>query len=159
MRNRMDGIAALVLLALCAIGAYSTSQLPHSREVVGTTSLPVLALVGLVVCALGIFFQSLRPRCKGNALPPWPIIIKVLLYFAFFCVYLWGMTAMGEVLAGLEDFPWQHGGGFAVSTVLFLLFSLWFLGRRNPWELLLIPFLSTACLIVAFGWIFQVMLP
>lgn len=159
MKNRMDGIAALILLALCAIGAYSTSRLPKSHDVVGTGSLPTLALVGLALCALGIFWQSLRRAPKDNALPPRAIIVKVVLFFIFFSIYLWGMTAIGDFFAGLEWLPWQHGGGFAVSTVLFLFLSLCFLGRRNPWELLLIPLLSTACLLVAFGWLFQIMLP
>lgn len=49
MKNPNDVISGLVLLALCAVGAYSVHTLPSPTppEVVGPAMVPTLALIAI----------------------------------------------------------------------------------------------------------------
>ena len=146
MKNLNDIFSGAVLLCLCAVGAYevSASIAPSDGEVVGADALPTLALGGMALCGVFLILHA---------------VIKSLLFFGFFVMYLSGMIWLGDRLVEQSWFPWPHNGGFTISTFLFLLFSLPLLGRRNPVEIMGVAALTTGALLYAFGYFFQIMLP
>lgn len=161
MKNSTDAVSGLVLLALCAVGACSVKSLPGPTppEVVGPALVPSLALIATAACGILLFVQAL---CRASSSPPWgdcKTICKVFGYFCLFAAYLASMVSIGEFLTAQQDFPWPHNSGFTVGTVLFLLISLWALGRRRPLELFAVAVLTTAALVFAFGTFFQILLP
>ena len=76
-----------------------------------------------------------------------------------FYLYLVTLTGLGELFLNMENPPFQANGAFSISTFLFLLIALPLLGRRKPIEILSVAVLTTAVLVFAFGWFFQVLLP
>jgi len=153
MKNLNDIFSGAVLLCLCAVGAYevSASIAPSDGEVVGADALPTLALGGMALCGVLLILQGLLRNRSA--------VIKTLLFFGFFVMYLSGMIWLGDRLVEQSWFPWPHNGGFTISTFLFLLFSLPLLGRRNPVEIIGVAALTTGALLYAFGYFFQIMLP
>ena len=59
----------------------------------------------------------------------------------------------------MENPIFLYGGGFGISTAVFLLIVLPFLGRRKPLEIIAVSLITTALLIVVFGMFFKVLLP
>ena len=84
---------------------------------------------------------------------------KSLLFFAFYIVYMIGMVSLGTWLSGLDGGLFAWGGGFVVSTILFLLISLPVLGRKRPLEILGVAVITTGVLAVSFGGFFKILLP
>ena len=161
MKNLNDIFSGAVLLCLCAVGAYevSASIAPSDGEVVGADALPTLALGGMALCGVFLILQGLLRSRPGRSWGNRSAVIKTLLFFGFFVMYLSGMIWLGDRLVEQSWFPWPHNGGFTISTFLFLLFSLPLLGRRNPVEIMGVAALTTGALLYAFGYFFQIMLP
>ncbi|WP_279041570.1 tripartite tricarboxylate transporter TctB family protein [Bilophila wadsworthia] len=161
MKNLNDIFSGAVLLCLCAVGAYevSASIAPSDGEVVGADALPTLALGGMALCGVLLILQGLLRNRPGRSWGNRSAVIKTLLFFGFFVMYLSGMIWLGDRLVEQSWFPWPHNGGFTISTFLFLLFSLPLLGRRNPVEIIGVAALTTGALLYAFGYFFQIMLP
>ena len=138
MKNLNDIFSGAVLLCLCAVGAYevSASIAPSDGEVVGADALPTLALGGMALCGVFLILQGLLRNRPGRSWGNRSAVIKTLLFFGFFVMYLSGMIWLGDRLVEQSWFPWPHNGGFTISTFLFLLFSLPLLGRRNPVEIM-----------------------
>ena len=92
----------------------------------------------------------------------WPeskVFKKILAFIGLFYLYLVTLTGLGELFLNMENPPFQANGAFSISTFLFLLIALPLLGRRKPIEILSVAVLTTAVLVFAFGWFFQVLLP
>ena len=155
MKNLNDIFSGAVLLCLCAVGAYEVSAIaPSDGEVVGADALPTLALGGMALCGVFLILQGLLRNRPGRSWGNRSAVIKTLLFFGFFVMYLSGMIWLGDRLVEQSWF-----GGFTISTFLFLLFSLPLLGRRNPVEIIGVAALTTGALLYAFGYFFQIMLP
>ena len=122
-------------------------------------ALPTLALGGMALCGVFLILQGLLRNRPGRSWGNRSAVIKTLLFFGFFVMYLSGMIWLGDRLVEQSWFPWPHNGGFTISTFLFLLFSLPLLGRRNPVEIIGVAALTTGALLYAFGYFFQIMLP
>ena len=150
MKNLNDIFSGAVLLCLCAVGAYevSASIAPSDGEV-----------VGMALCGVFLILQGLLRNRPGRSWGNRSAVIKTLLFFGFFVMYLSGMIWLSDRLVEQSWFPWPHNGGFTISTFLFLLFSLPLLGRRNPVEIMGVAALTTGALLYAFGYFFQIMLP
>lgn len=161
MKNPNDVISGLVLLALCAVGAYSVHTLPSPTppEVVGPAMVPTLALIAMAFCGLVLIIQGLVRGPQSSHRDNPGAVLKVLGYFGFFVLYLAGMVGLGELLADQSWFPWPHNGGFTIGTVLFLFISLRLLGRRSLPETGCVAVLTTAALLAAFGFFFHILLP
>lgn len=104
--------------------------------------------------------------CRGSAAPPLKstgpnprVFKKILAFIGLFYLYLVTLTGLGELFLNMENPPFQANGAFSISTFLFLLIALPLLGRRKPIEILSVAVLTTAVLVFAFGWFFQVLLP
>ena len=146
MKNLNDIFSGAVLLCLCAVGAYevSASIAPSDGEVVGADALPTLALGGMALCGVFLILQGLLRNRPGRSWGNRSAVIKTLLFFGFFVMYLSGMIWLGDRLVEQSWFP---------------LFSLPLLGRRNPVEIIGVAALTTGALLYAFGYFFQIMLP
>ena len=111
MKNLNDIFSGAVLLCLCAVGAYevSASIAPSDGEVVGADALPTLALGGMALCGVFLILQGLLRNRPGRSWGNRSAVIKTLLFFGFFVMYLSGMIWLGDrlverieaVLAGL----------------------------------------------------------
>ena len=117
----------------------------------------VLAILAVLSCVLLI--KGLRQKPLKRYWPEPHVLKKVLLFLGLFYLYLITLTGLGDLFAAMENPPFTSGGAFGISTFLFLLFALPLLGRRKPLEVALVAVLTTAALLTAFGWFFQVMLP
>ena len=122
MKNLNDIFSGAVLLCLCAVGAYevSASIAPSDGEVVGADALPTLALGGMALCGVFLILQGLLRSRPGRSWGNRSAVIKTLLFFGFFVMYLSGMIWLGDRLVEQSWFPWPHNGGFKISTFLFL---------------------------------------
>ena len=93
MKNLNDIFSGAVLLCLCAVGAYevSASIAPSDGEVVGADALPTLALGGMALCGIFLILQGLLRNRPGRSWGNRSAVIKTLLFFGFFVMYLSGM--------------------------------------------------------------------
>ncbi|RXE67755.1 tripartite tricarboxylate transporter TctB family protein, partial [Muribaculaceae bacterium Isolate-002 (NCI)] len=156
-----DVVSGLILLGLCAVGAYSVSLLPAagSTENVGPGGVPRAVLVILAVLSCILIVKGLRQMPDKRYWPEPRVFKKVLCFLGFIYLFLITLTGLGDLFAAMENPPFASGGAFCISTCLFLLIALPLLGRRKPVEVLLVAVLTTAVLLAAFGWFFQIMLP
>ena len=90
MKNLNDIFSGAVLLCLCAVGAYevSASIAPSDGEVVGADALPTLALGGMALCGVFLILQGLLRSRPGRSWGNRSAVIKTLLFFGFFVMYL-----------------------------------------------------------------------
>ena len=161
MKSPTDVVSGLILLGLCAVGAYSVSLLPAagSTENVGPGGVPRAVLVILAVLSCILIVKGLRQMPDKRYWPEPRVFKKVLCFLGLIYLYLISLTGLGDLFAAMENPPFASGGAFCISTCLFLLIALPLLGRRKPVEVLLVAVLTTAVLLAAFGWFFQIMLP
>ena len=161
MKSPTDVVSGLILLGLCAVGAYSVSLLPAagSTENVGPGGVPRAVLVILAVLSCILIVKGLRQMPHKRYWPEPRVFKKVLCFLGVIYLYLITLTGLGDLFAAMENPPFASGGAFCISTCLFLLIALPLLGRRKPVEVLLVAVLTTAVLLAAFGWFFQIMLP
>ena len=103
MKNLNDIFSGAVLLCLCAVGAYevSASIAPSDGEVVGADALPTLALGGMALCGVFLILQGLLRNRPGRSWGNRSAVIKTLLFFGFFVMYLSGMIWLGDRLVEL----------------------------------------------------------
>lgn len=161
MKSPTDVVSGLILLGLCAVGAYSVSLLPAagSTENVGPGGVPRAVLVILAVLSCILIVKGLRQMPDKRYWPEPRVFKKVLCFLGLIYLYLITLTGLGDLFAAMENPPFASGGAFCISTCLFLLIALPLLGRRKPVEVLLVAVLTTAVLLAAFSWFFQIMLP
>ena len=161
MKSPTDVVSGLILLGLCAVGAYSVSLLPAagSTENVGPGGVPRAVLVILAVLSCILIVKGLRQMPDKRYWPEPRVFKKVLCFLGLIYLYLITLTGLGDLFAAMENPPFASGGAFCISTCLFLLIALPLLGRRKPVEVLLVAVLTTAVLLAAFGWFFQIILP
>lgn len=160
MKSLTDIISGFVLLGLCAVGAWSVSTLPEpgALEHLGPSSFPKMILVLLALCSLILMAKGFR----GVSRTFWPnrrVGMKVALFLGLFYLYLIVLTTLGDFFANMEEPLFEANGAFCISTFLFLVTALPLLGRRNVKEVLIVALATTGCLVGAFGWFFQVILP
>ncbi|WP_288956854.1 tripartite tricarboxylate transporter TctB family protein [uncultured Desulfovibrio sp.] len=161
MKSPTDVVSGFILLGLCAVGAYSVSLLPAagSTENVGPGGVPRAVLVILAVLSCILIVKGLRQMPDKRYWPEPRVFKKVLCFLGLIYLYLITLTGLGDLFAAMENPPFASGGAFCISTCLFLLIALPLLGRRKPVEVLLVAVLTTAVLLAAFSWFFQIMLP
>ncbi|MBD5416191.1 MAG: tripartite tricarboxylate transporter TctB family protein [Desulfovibrio sp.] len=161
MKSPTDVVSGLLLLVFCAIGFSSVAELPAggTLENIGPAGVPKAVLILLSFLSAVLIVKGF---VRAPARPYWPdrrVLKKVGAFVGLFFLYLAGVIGLGDVFAHMESPPFAWGGAFGVSTFFFLCLALPLLGRRKPLEVFLVASLTTVCLLVAFGWFFQVMLP
>ncbi len=165
-KNTHDIPTALLLFIFCGMGLYGilTTPTPLENDLVGPMNLPWLAVTGCALCAIilflrGLFFahQNQEKELKKTILDV--SIIKTLCYYVFFVLYLLSMVYLGDYFLHTETSIVPFGGGFSIASSIFLLCSLYALGRKNIREIFCISFTAVAALVVIFGNLFHIMLP
>lgn len=161
MKSLTDVVSGFILLGLCGVGAYSVATLPDAggMEHVGPGAFPAGILALLSVLNLLLIVQGFRRAPIKNYWPESKVFKKILAFIGLFYLYLITLTELGDFFLNMENPPFQANGAFSISTVLFLLIALPLLGRRKPIEIAAVAVLTTAALVFAFGWFFQVLLP
>ena len=161
MKNPSDVISGLVLLGLCAIGAVSTAALPPpiQTEAVGPAYLPTATLLIVSLCAVLLIVFGMRNRPQKNLWGDRRAVGKALAFFVFYVVYLAALCHLGPLLYDIDDFPFRHSVGFAVTNTLFLYVACRCLGRTSKLELVLVPVITTVSLVLVFSVFFKVLLP
>lgn len=160
MKSVTDVASGVVLLGLCALGAYSVGMLPEEGlEQIGPGAFPRMILTCLAVLSCVLLVQGLLRAPVRRYWPDAKTFRKVLLFIGLFYLYLLTLTSLGDFFANMENPPFTANGGFSISTFLFLLIALPLLGRRSPVEILSVAALTTAILVFVFSWFFQVLLP
>ena len=114
MKNLNDIFSGAVLLCLCAVGAYevSASIAPSDGEVVGADALPTLALGGMALCGVFLILQGLLRSRPGRSWGNRSAVIRTLLFFGFFVMYLSGMIWLGDRLV---EQSWHSRGRTTAS--------------------------------------------
>ena len=161
MKSPTDVVSGFILLGLCGVGAYSVATLPDAggMEHVGPGAFPAGILVLLTALSLVLIVRGFRRSPVKVYWPESKVFKKILVFIGLFYLYLVTLTGLGELFLNMENPPFQANGAFSISTFLFLLIALPLLGRRKPIEILSVAVLTTAVLVFAFGWFFQVLLP
>ena len=161
MKTVADIFCGIFFLAICAVGMWSVSSLPEASGVdyVGPGALPTFAIIILACCSIYLIVKGFIVKAPKKYLPEKKIFIKVCCVLVIFYAYLASVTYLGDYFLSMEDPIFLYGGGFGISTALFLLIILPFLGRRKPLEIILVSLITTALLIVVFGMFFKVLLP
>ncbi|MDR1776430.1 MAG: tripartite tricarboxylate transporter TctB family protein [Desulfovibrio sp.] len=156
IKNKRDVVTSLLLVLFCAVGFYSTNSIPTIMGG-GPAVFPNFVLSALLVCAIILLVRGIRhsPVKMGSA----RVAPRVVAFFLLFIVYLGSIATMGDLFSFLTIPFIPYGGGFAVSTCLFLIFSLLLLGRRRPIEIALVSLLVTSFIIFVFSILFEVILP
>jgi hypothetical protein len=159
MKNPSDVASGIVILCLCAIGAISTIQLPKGIELFGPRALPLLSLT---IVAGGSAILVWRGLVNAKHKPVWgdlPALRKTGLYLLCFLIYLLALAKLGGILYYIDGFPFRHSFVFCITTMVFLAFSLKFLGRTSRLETALVSLISPAALFCIFTLFFKVYLP
>lgn len=159
MKSPTDVVSGFILLGLCGVGAYSVATLPEAWSMFGPGAFPAGILVLLTALSLVLIVQGFRRSPVKVYWPESKVFKKILAFIGLFYLYLVTLTGLGELFLNMENPPFQANGAFSISTFLFLLIALPLLGRRKPIEILSVAVLTTAVLVFAFGWFFQVLLP
>lgn len=161
MKSPTDVISGILLLAFCALGFSSVSKLPDGGvlESIGPAGVPRTVLILLAALSCILIVKGITRRPAKPYWPEWPVLGKVLAFILLFLCYLAGVIGLGNVFANMETPPFAWGGAFGISTFVFLCVALPLLGRRSVLEIFLVAAVTTAILLVAFGWFFQVLLP
>ena len=160
MKMHHDFYSGLVVLALCAIGVYGamSSDIPATNGPINPLSLSWVAIIGCSLCAVILLIQSLKKQAQNNLQSLLPVI-KTLLFFLFFVAYMAGMIFIGNKILESNDPFINLGGGFLISSPLFLALAFFILGRRNIFEILSIPAIVAGILLYIFGFYFNIILP
>lgn len=161
MSLHKDLLSGVVILILCCLCAMSVAQLPDPdvNEAVGPASLPKISLIALAICGI---IQVVRGLRKGGHAEDakYNFCGKSVLFYLFYIVYMIAMVMIGDLFIAMN---WvrviPYAGGFAISTVLFLVISFKVLGRKRLIEILSVSFITTAVLAVSFGGFFKIILP
>lgn len=161
MKNVADIFCGVFFLIICGIAAWSISALPPAEGIdyVGPAALPKFAVIVLTCCSIYLIIKGFIVKAPKKYLPEKKVFIKVCCVIAIFYAYLASVTYLGDFFLSMENPIFLYGGGFGVSTILFLLIILPFLGRKRPLEIILVSLITTALLIVVFGMFFKVLLP
>jgi len=161
MKNPLNVISGAVLLGLCAIGAMSTASLPPpiQTDAVGPAYLPTASLALVAFCSVLLIIFGLRNPPVKDLWGDRKASAKVLLFYVFYLFFLVSMCYLGRFVYSLENPPFSHSVGFAVSNIIFLYAACRYLGRTNKLELLLISVGSTALLVLGLSVFFKVFLP
>lgn len=159
MRSYTDISTGIILLVLCAVGAWSVNQLPDAEAGgVGPASFPRAIVIILAVLSLALTIKGFVSQGRHK----WPeknILKKTCLFLVLFIAYLGSIVWLGDFFAAMENAPFHSGMGFSISTFLFLIMALPLLNRRRPLEIFLVSTITTAILVVVFGSFFQIVLP
>lgn len=160
MSFHKDVISGCFILFLCCIGAYSVMQLPSTEtgQLVGPATLPKISLFALAICAIililrGLFKDKTQEEAKYN------FCIKSIGFYLFYLLYLIAMVKIGSYILSQNWIRIPFGGGFVISTLVFLLIALPVLGRKKPLEIISIAVITTTILLIAFGIFFKILLP
>lgn len=161
MKNVADIFCGVFFLIICGIGVWSVSSLPEASglDYVGPAALPKFAIAVLALCSIYLIIKGFIVKAPKKYLPEKKIFTKVCIVILIFYAYLASVTYLGDFFMTMENPIFLYGGGFGISTVLFLLIILPFLGRRKPLEIIAVSCITTALLIVIFGMFFKVLLP
>ncbi len=161
MKNVADVFCGIFLLIICGIGFWSLQTLPDASGIdyIGPAGLPKLSLIILILCSVILIVKGVIQNAPKKYLPEKKVFIKICLIFFIFYLYLALVTYLGDYFLSIENVIFEYGGGFCISTVLFLLTILPLLGRKNIIEILSVTIITTGLLFVIFGMFFNVLLP
>lgn len=161
MKNVADIFCGVFFLIICGIAMWSISTLPEASGIdyVGPGALPKFAVAVLALCSIYLIIKGFIVKAPKKYLPEKKIFVKVCIFILIFYAYLASVTYLGDFFLSMENPIFLYGGGFGISTAVFLLIVLPFLGRRKPLEIIAVSLITTALLIVVFGMFFKVLLP
>ena len=161
MKNTADIFCGVFFLLICAVAVWSVSSLPEASGVdyVGPGTLPKFAIAILALCSCYLILKGFMVKAPKKYLPEKKVFLKICMVLILFYLYLASVTYLGDYFLSMENPVFLYGGGFGISTALFLMIILPFLGRKNPVEVIAVSLVTTALLIVVFGMFFKVLLP
>jgi hypothetical protein len=135
------GVGAAGLLATVRWNVDTSGPDPFYK---GPLIFPLLVLSMMVLASLPSIWRLVKPgpdqswRLDGEGVPQKTLVILGLLVANLF----------GLKIIGLE-----------ASTLLFLVIGLWYLGRRRPAELIVLPLVVTGLLVLVFKHFLDVWFP
>lgn len=162
MKNRSDVFSGLLLLCLCALGAYSVSQIPAQDaavEQIGSGSFPTIILTILTVFSGILTLQGFLKNPPKSYWPETAVLKKVFTFAGLLYLYMYSFVVFGNYMKYVQNPILTSGVSFIVTTFTFLLIALPLLGRTRPLEIFLVALITTAVLYGTFGWFFNVILP
>lgn len=100
MRLKRDQItgAVLVLLGIVVAVMVSGFRVPFSASYPGPKALPMIAVVGFIVCGAGIFVESTRSQKEEPVFLVKEGWIRVLVSIGLLALYILGMKYVGYLI-------------------------------------------------------------
>ena len=100
MKLKRDQITGIVLILLGVVVAVLVSQfkVPLSVSYPGPKALPMISVVGFVVCGAGIFWESTKSKKEEPVFLVKEGWIRILVSLALLAVYILGMKYLGFLI-------------------------------------------------------------
>lgn len=101
MKLKRDQITGAVLVLLGIIVAFMTSSfsVPFSMSYPGPKALPMIAVIGFIVCGAGIFVESTKRNKEEKVFLVKEGWIRVIISLALLAVYILAMKYVGYLIA------------------------------------------------------------
>lgn len=101
MKLKRDQITGAVLVLLGIIVAFMTSSfsVPFSMSYPGPKALPMIAVIGFIVCGAGIFVESTKGNKEEKVFLVKEGWIRVIISLALLAVYILAMKYVGYLIA------------------------------------------------------------
>ena len=101
MKLKRDQITGAVLVLLGIIVAFMTSSfsVPFSMSYPGPKALPMIAVIGFIVCVAGIFVESTKSNKEEKVFLVKEGWIRVIISLALLAVYILAMKYVGYLIA------------------------------------------------------------
>lgn len=135
------GVLALVLLISIPWNIDTSGPDPFYK---GPSIFPILVLAMMILACLPAAWRLIKPSPGADWRlddAGWPL--KTVVVLVLLIGHLFGLIAVGIEL----------------STLAFLVISMYYLGHRTPWKLIPIPLVMTGLVVITFKYLLAVWFP
>ena len=149
--KELDIFVSFIVLTFCAAVYYLTLGFPMTRSMassdpIGAKGFPQLLTGVLAVLAVTVIIQAVLNKTKDGDKPAkinGKDFLALLKFIVALVVYVYAIRYLG----------------YCVSTLLFMMFGMWWMGQRKPVTIVMTGVVITVLIYLCFGWIFKVDLP
>lgn len=101
MKIKRDQITGIALVVLGVFFGFLTSQFkkPFTPEYPGPKLMPMIAVVGLIICGIGVFINGCRQQSEDKTFLSKQGYIRLLVSFAILVVYIIGLQFIGFLIS------------------------------------------------------------
>ena len=139
MKNE-DVLLGIIVLVFSLFGIFGSLELISGQSRVSPSFYPTLLFSGLGICGILLIFKGLRANHRNF---PKFNLKKLLPILTLFILYVFLLKSIGYIL----------------STIIFIISTMFLLGVRNKWQLIGIPISTSLVIYITFVYGFNIILP